>query len=237
MPLLTVHNVTKKFGGLTAVSEVSFEVGSKRVIGVIGANGSGKSTLLRLIMGVLKPDRGEIYFKSRRIDGLKPHAVARIGIGLVHQLPKIFSSMTVYQNMLVSSQDGIGLETGRKGLKLLEFFKLNHLKNERAGSLSYGEQKLLELARVLMLDTELVLLDEPAAGLHPVLIESVLEYIKALNQQGTTFVVVEHQMQVISGLCDRIVVLDHGEKIAEGAPKEIQSDQRVIDAYLGEQTI
>jgi ABC-type branched-subunit amino acid transport system ATPase component len=233
MPLLKVRNLTKRFGGVEAVKNLSFDVEKNEILGLIGPNGSGKTTALNLIMGYYRLDEGEIMFNGEPIRGLGVHQISRKGIGMTFQLTRLFRSMTVMQNMLVASRGELSPATENQALELLKFLGVDRLEKELAGNLSYGQQKLLELGRVLMFGPELIMLDEPAGGVNPVLIEKILDRIKQLQEQGKTFVVVEHNMSVIRQICERLIALDHGEMITEGDTDDVLSDQRVIDAYLG----
>lgn len=232
--LLEVQDVTKRFGGVTALNNACLCVEEGAIVGLVGPNGSGKTTLLHSIMGMVQPDNGSIVFKGKRIDGMKPYRIARLGMGMTFQLSRPFQKMTVLQNLLVASRGKIDASNLKKASDLLEFFRLTKLKDSQAGSLSYGQTKLLDLARVLMLDSELILLDEPTAGVNPALTKEMLDHVEELNSRGKSFVIVEHKIPVISRLCHRVVVFNQGEKMAEGKPEEIRRDRAVIEAYLGE---
>ena len=230
--LLQVRDVTKRFGGVTAVSRCSLSLAPGTIYGLIGPNGSGKTTLFNCITGVLERDAGEIYFKGERIDGLKPSQVARRGIRRTFQVIRVFPEMTALENLLVVS-DAPYEAARRRAEELLRFVTLDRLRDEYGGNLSYGQQKLLEFARLLMTDPELILLDEPAAGVNPTLLAELLAHLKQLPAQGKTVLIVEHNMKVIMGLCETVFVLDHGEMIAQGPPEEIQGNPQVIEAYFG----
>ena len=230
--ILEIRAVSKRFGGITAVNRCSLKLDPGKIYALIGPNGSGKTTLFNCITGLEPRDEGEIRFKGRRIDGLKPHQVARLGIGRTFQIIRVFPQLTSLENLLVVSQAPFEAAY-RRGLELLRFVTLEGLKDEYAGNLSYGQQKLLEFARVLMTDPELVLLDEPAAGVNRTLLKDLLETIRNLRAQGKTVFIVEHDMKVVMELSEHIFVLNYGEKILEGAPSVIQNDARVIEAYFG----
>ncbi len=230
--LLEVDGVIKRFGGVTAVNGVSLALEAGHIYGLIGPNGSGKTTLFNCITGVEQIDGGHIRFKGRRIDGLKPHQVFHQGIGRTFQVIRVFPELTALENLLVvTTNDYAAARARAEGL--LAFVKLTGLAGEFAGNLSFGQQKLVEFARVLMTDPELILLDEPAAGVNRTLLNDLLEAVRALRDRGKTVLLVEHDMKMVMGLCETVFVLDHGEKLAEGPPGLIQTDERVIEAYFG----
>ncbi len=233
--LLQVEGVTKRFGGVTAVHRCSLALEGRRIYGLIGPNGSGKTTLFNVITGIEVRDEGAIRYKGGRIDGLRPNQIAQRGIGRTFQVIRVFPELTALENLLVVARHG-GVEANRKRAEdLLAFVRLTPLAGEFAGNLSYGQQKLLEFARILMLDPELILLDEPAAGVNPTLLAELLDHIRTLPDQGKTVIIVEHNMKVIMGLCEQVFVLDHGELIAQGPPAEIQRNEQVVEAYFGRQ--
>lgn len=231
-PILELREVTKRFGGVIAVNRCSLSLVPGRIYGLIGPNGSGKTTLFNCITGLEAREEGEIRFKGELIDGLKPHQVARRGIGRTFQVIRIFPELTALENLLVVTWFPFDLAR-RRAQELLELVTLDRLQNEYAGNLSYGQQKLLEFARVLMMDPELVLLDEPAAGVNRTLLNELLQAIRNLRAQGKTIFIVEHDMKIIMDLSEKIFVLNYGEKIAEGLPETIQTDERVMEAYFG----
>jgi ABC-type branched-subunit amino acid transport system ATPase component len=231
-PILEISNVVKRFGGVAAVNGVSLALEPGRIYGLIGPNGSGKTTLFDCITGVETRDEGEIRFRGTRIDGLKPHRIFHLGLGRTFQVIRVFPELTALENLLVVTTAGYA-ESRRRAEELLRFVKLERLAGEFAGNLSYGQQKLVEFVRVLMTDPELILLDEPAAGVNRTLLNELLEAVQKLRDAGKTVLLVEHDMKVVMGLCETVFVLDHGEKLAEGPPGAIQSDERVIEAYFG----
>jgi len=230
--LLEVDGVVKRFGGVTAVNGVSLALEPGHVYGLIGPNGSGKTTLFNCITGVEQVDGGQIRFKGRRIDGLKPHQVFHQGIGRTFQVIRVFPELTALENLLVVTTNDYAVARARAE-ELLAFVKLTGLAGEFAGNLSYGQQKLVEFVRVLMTDPELILLDETAAGVNRTLLNDLLEAVRTLRDRGKTVLLVEHDMKMVMGLCETVFVLDHGEKLAEGPPGLIQTDERVIEAYFG----
>lgn len=225
--LLTVKHLTKKFGGLTAVNNCSFEVKKNEILGMIGPNGSGKTTIVNLITNFLKCDAGDIYFKNERINHLKSHQIIRMGIGRTFQICRIFGNLTVFENMVITEAEE------KKVHELLEFVGLTRLKNEYAKNISYGQQKLLELAQVLTLDPELVLLDEPVGGIHPEMVKKIFAWIQELNDQGKTFLIIEHNIKFVTKICQRIIALVQGKIIADDVPEKVQQNKRVLQAYLG----
>ena len=200
---------------------------------MIGPNGSGKTTLLNLITGFCNDYGGQFFLRGNKISGLKPHEISKLRIGRTFQETRVFKKMSVLENLVIASNNGNDAESEKRALDLLEFVGIYDLRNQHAKNLSYGQQKLLEFARVLMLDPELILLDEPTAGINPILIEKMLEHFSELNQLGKTLIVVEHNTPLIFDISQKVIVLDHGQKIAEGTPDEIQRDIRVQRAYLG----
>lgn len=249
--MLRVENLTKDFGGLRAVDACSFEVPSNRIYGLIGPNGSGKSTVFNLITGFYQADEGEILINGQRVNGLAPHAIVQRGVARTFQLTRVFPQMTVMENLLLAprKQRGEKLLFGllklpqvrheerdhtTRARELLSLVGLDRLANEYAGNLSYGQQKLVELTRALMTDPQLILLDEPMAGVNPTLRQQIVTYIRELQCQGKGFLIVEHDMPVVMDLCEWVIVLDYGKVIAQGRPDEIVKDERVLDAYLGQ---
>jgi branched-chain amino acid transport system ATP-binding protein len=230
--LLEVDGLRKRFGGVTAVNGVSLTLEARHIYGLIGPNGSGKTTLFNCITGLERRDAGRVIFKGERVDDLKAYQIALRGIGRTFQVIRVFPELTALENLLVVTR-GDAAAAERRARELLDLVRLDGLRNEYAGNLSYGQQKLVEFARVLMRDPALILLDEPAAGVNRTLLNDLLDAVRGLRDQGATVLLVEHDMKVVMGLCETVFVLDHGEKIAEGPPGAIQSDERVIEAYFG----
>jgi ABC-type branched-subunit amino acid transport system ATPase component len=230
--LLEVEGLRKRFGGVTAVNGVSLTLEPGHIYGLIGPNGSGKTTLFNCITGLERRDAGRVIFKGERVDQLKAYQIALKGIGRTFQVIRVFPELTALENLLVVTR-GDAAAAERRARQLLGLVRLDGLRNEYAGNLSYGQQKLVEFARVLMRDPALILLDEPAAGVNRTLLNDLLDAVRGLRDRGATVLLVEHDMKVVMGLCETVFVLDHGEKIAEGPPGTIQSDERVIEAYFG----
>ena len=244
--LLRTEGITKAFGGVHALNGASIEVGEGTVTGLIGPNGSGKTTLFNVITGYERPDAGEVYFGDRVLTNAAPDKVFAAGIGRTFQLTRIFGRLTVLENMLVAAQTRerprnllarFGRDAWshqrRHATELLRFVGIERHADLLAGSLSYGQRKLLELAYVLVADPAVILLDEPAGGVNPTLINHIAARIKELNAQGKTFLIVEHNMEFVMGLCASITVLESGAVAASGPPDIIRTDKRVLDAYLG----
>jgi ABC-type branched-subunit amino acid transport system ATPase component len=246
--LLRTEGVSKAFGGVQALSDCTIEVEEGSITGLIGPNGSGKTTLFNVITGYERVDSGEVYLGARRITNAPPDKVFTAGIGRTFQLTRVFARLTVMENMIVAAHHGErsragrswnplaragGPATRRRAMELLEFTGIAKHAGDRAETLSYGQRKLLELSYVLIADPEIVLLDEPAGGVNPTLIALLGDRIRELNAQGTTFLIVEHNMDFVMGLCQRVTVLDYGTAVVTGPPEVIRSDHRVLDAYLG----
>jgi ABC-type branched-subunit amino acid transport system ATPase component len=231
---LDVRNLRKAFGGVRAVDGCSLAVPRGRISGLIGPNGSGKTTTFNLLTGVVAPDAGRVLHEGADIAGLKPYQVFRRGITRTFQITRVFREMTVFENMLsVTGLDVPDAVARARAHELLALVNLTHLRAEYGGRLSYGQQKLLEFARALMTNPDIILLDEPAAGVNRTLLQHLLDHIHRLQEAGKTILIVEHDMNVIMNHCAWIFVMDGGLKIAEGPPAEIRRDERVIDAYFG----
>jgi branched-chain amino acid transport system ATP-binding protein len=251
--MFEIKNVHKSFGGLKAVNGCSLNVQAGSITGLIGPNGAGKTTLFNVITGHYKPDQGNILFKGQEIANMAPHQIFEKKIYRTFQITREFAQMTVLENLMLMPDRQIGekiwntwfkvsgvkkqeKEIEQKALEVLEFVELIDLKNEYAGSLSGGQKKLLELARSMMADPEMVLLDEPGAGINPTLMKKLMSNIQTLrDEKGITFFLIEHDMDLVMRLCDPVIVMSEGKKLAEGTAEEIKKNEQVLEAYLGGQ--
>jgi ABC-type branched-subunit amino acid transport system ATPase component len=250
-PLLSLSGITKSFGSLRAVDGASFSVSNGSLTALIGPNGAGKTTTFNLIAGTQRHDRGEILFEGRSIAGLAPDQIFRLGLARTFQVPRPFASMTVLENLMLAPRHQLGERFANnwfmstrvrlqeqalreRAARVLETCALAGKSSDLAGALSGGQQKLLELARVLMIDPKLILLDEPAAGVNPALLETLIDRVRLLNRQGITFLLIEHNMDMVMRLCDPVIVMAQGRVLVQGSPAQVREDPRVIDAYLGE---
>jgi branched-chain amino acid transport system ATP-binding protein len=230
--VVKAEGVAKRFGGVVALGGIDFEIRPREGVGLIGPNGSGKTTLFNILTGLLRPTEGRVVVLGTDVTGWRPHRIAHLGMGRTFQIPTPFSKATVIENLMVAATGQRG-ESLRRAESLLETFDLHRLASEPAESLDSGHLRLLEMARMLMCDPQVVLLDEPTSGVDPALLDRLLERIRGMNREGRAVCIVAHDMQAIEGVCDRVVVLNRGEVIAEGSFNKIRKDDRVIDAYLG----
>ncbi|MDP8251594.1 ABC transporter ATP-binding protein [Pseudochrobactrum saccharolyticum] len=244
-PVLSVRNLSKNFGGVTAVDDVSFEVHEGEILGLIGPNGSGKSTLFNCILGQLPATNGTVLVDGQNVAGKRPSDLNKLGVGRTFQMLQVFPDMSVLDNIILAGQEHKGSMLSRlfgrsdaglmdEAKTMIEFFRLSHQTHEKAGSLSYGQQKLLDAAMAFMTGPKLVMLDEPAGGVNLTMLADLKERLKAFNRErGATFVVIEHNMEFVMSLCTRIIVLANGRIIAEGDPETVRNNPDVIEAYLG----
>jgi len=250
--LLRIRDITKNFGGLHAVDGVSIDVGTESTVGLVGPNGSGKTTLFNVIFGLHRADHGSVYFNDERIDHLAPHQVFAKGMANAFQLPRLFHQLTTLDNMLLAARNHKGdsllnslfLRTGwqhqeeefaEKAMEILELLELAHLNLSLAGELSGGQRKLLEIGRALMADPVLLLLDEPASGVNPILGRKIFEKIEHFRQKGTSFFIIEHRLEILMEFANWIYVMDKGKIVIDGKPEEVVNSPTFYDVYMGEE--
>jgi branched-chain amino acid transport system ATP-binding protein len=242
LALLEIRDVKKSFGGIHAVEGCSFAVEANSITALIGPNGAGKTTMFNMINGLHRADAGAIFYRDERIDRLQPHKITRKGISRTFQISRQLSDLTVLENLVVQSRRGGFLDLLKssilriereRGMELLSFVGIAELADKPAASLSYGQKKLMDLAAGLMAEPELMLLDEPAGGINPALLDVIIDRVQRLRGMGVTFLIVEHNMDVVMNVCDPVVVMAYGKVLAQGSPAAIQSNDAVLEAYLG----
>ncbi|TPI46822.1 ABC transporter ATP-binding protein [Mesorhizobium sp. B2-4-7] len=231
--MLVVRELYRHFGGIKAVNGVSLDVARHEIAGLIGPNGSGKSTLFSLVSGAVTPDRGQIRFDGHEIGGRKTHVIARLGLARTFQIPAMFDNMTVIENLLAAAAEGHWQGARERAAETLALLKLDHVADNRASDVSGGQQKLLEFGRVIMRQASLILLDEVTAGVHPNIRNIIVEAIARLRKRGVTFLIIEHDMEIVRNVCDRIIVMDAGRVVASGSFDDIVRDSEVMQTYLG----
>jgi branched-chain amino acid transport system ATP-binding protein len=228
-----VKDLRRFFGGIRAVAGVSFEVQPAEIVGIIGPNGSGKSTLFSLLSGTIAPTGGTIRLSGRDVTRMPAYRIARLGLGRTFQIPTPFTNMTVRENLLAAAVEGDWANARSRADEVLEALEITHVADDLAGTLSGGQLRLLEFGRVQMRDAEIILLDEVTAGVNPRLRQIILARVRALQEKGKTFLIIEHDMELVRSVCERIIVMDAGEIVFEGSFEEVASNEVVIDAYLG----
>ena len=242
MTFLEVQHLEKHFGGIIAVNDCSFQVDKGSITSLIGPNGAGKTTAFNLISGVIQPTAGKVFFEGREITNWQPHRVTRLGISRTYQITRDLAEMSVLENVVVHSlshgirdlfRNAVASLERERALALLDFVGIVHLAELKAKNLSYGQKKLMELAAVMMSEPKLILLDEPAGGVNPTLLETIIDRIFELNKQGITFLIVEHNMDMVMKVCNPVICMAYGTVLAIGTPDEIQQNQQVLEAYLG----
>ena len=240
--MLAIHNINKSFGGLHAVKDCSFMAEQGKITALIGPNGAGKTTAFNIISGTLRPDSGEVHLEGKPITGLHPHKITRRGMSRTFQISRNFEDLTVLENLIAQSQyrglrnlfrSAISSSEEEKAMEMLEFLNISRLAREEARSLSYGQKKLMDLAALLMSNPRMILLDEPAGGVNPTLLATIVHHINELNKRGLTVLIVEHNMNLVMEISHKVVVMAYGTVIAEGDPLTIQDDPSVLEAYLG----